>query len=108
MKKFFFTFIICAIILPALIAQTNDSHDLISVESLVDRDKITIGDLVNYKVIIQHDPDIVVEAPPVGANLGMFEIRDYNVAEPRNEKGQVINETEYSISTFETGEFDVG
>ncbi len=80
----------------------------ISVESKVDSSEIFIGDEINYSVIVRHAPDVNVNMPSLAENLGMFEIRDYNVQEPENEDGQMIVErTNYVISTFDTGEFQI-
>lgn len=79
----------------------------ILVESKVDKDRITIGDLVKYTVIITRDKDLKVEMPGLGANLGAFEIRDYNVSDPQEIDGKIVEKVEYIISTFETGEFEI-
>jgi len=88
-------------------AQSDELPSAITIESKVDRDKIYIGDLIKYSVIVKHKPDVKVETLPLGANLGMFEIRDYSVAEPRKEDGQIVEQTDYLISTFDTGEFEI-
>lgn len=90
-----------------LFGQSEKPASAISVESSVDRDKITIGDLIKYSVIVRRNPDVEVQMPPPGANLGMFEIRDYNIAEPDKENKQIVEQINYSISTFETGEFEI-
>jgi len=79
----------------------------VSIESSVDRSRITIGDLITYTVKITRDPDVKVELPGLAANLGQFEIRDYKVHEPRKEKGKIIDQFDYIISTFDIGEFEI-
>ncbi len=77
----------------------------ISVISHVDKTRMTIGDLLNYTVTVEHDEGIEVEMPGLGQNLGGFEIRDYEVLAPRKNKGRITSSVRYTISTFFTGEF---
>jgi hypothetical protein len=79
----------------------------VSVESRVDRAKINIGDVIKYTVIITHDPDVKLERPSPGKNLGQFEIREYQVAEPKKVQNQLLVQTDYLISTFDVGEFEI-
>ena len=79
----------------------------ISVESKVDRAKITIGDRITYSIIITKDEDVEVEFPEFGANLGSFEILGYNDPEPIKRDGKIALTKEYIISTFVTGEFEI-
>jgi len=95
--------IILSLIVTTLLAQGGH----ISVESKVDKDRITIGDLIKYTVSVTRDKDLKVEMPGLGANLGAFEIRDYNVFDPQEIDGKIVEKVEYTISTFETGEFEI-
>ncbi|MCR4440078.1 MAG: BatD family protein [bacterium] len=79
----------------------------ITVESKVDRATIYIGDRIVYTVAVKRTADVVVEMPSLGANLGMFEIRDYAVQEPSKQGDLITEQTEYVISTFETGDFEI-
>lgn len=79
----------------------------ISISSKVDKSLIHIGDLIQYTIIVTHDRDVRVEMPGLGANLGGFEIRDYDVEEPRKQDGLIVSEVNYAISTFFTGEFEI-
>ncbi|RMD88574.1 MAG: hypothetical protein D6813_11875, partial [Calditrichaeota bacterium] len=58
-------------------------------------------------MIIKRDADVQVEMPGLAANLGAFEIRDYEVLEPQKEDGKIVEKFEYKISTFDTGEFEI-
>jgi hypothetical protein len=82
-------------------------EDPVTISSSVDKARIRIGDLITYTVTVTHDKDIRVEMPGLGANLGGFEIRDYQVHDPKKEKGQIISRVDYIISTFFTGEFEI-
>ena len=77
----------------------------ISVTSHVDKSRITIGDLIEYTVTVEHDDELQVEMPGLGENLGGFEIRDYEVMDPRTSRGRITRSVRYTISTFLTGEF---
>ncbi len=79
----------------------------ISVESTVDRDQILIGDVVTYSVQVSYAPDVEVQMPSLAENLGMFEIREYEVVEPKKVDDRMITRTDYLISTFDTGEFEI-
>ena len=85
-------------------AAASEAGD-ISTSSRVDKSRITIGDLIKYTVEVRRSPEIKVEMPELGANLGAFELRDYNVHEPVARKDTVIERFDYTISTFEVGEF---
>ncbi|NQT26688.1 hypothetical protein HQ585_15135 [candidate division KSB1 bacterium] len=79
----------------------------ISIASSVDKATIRIGDLIQYQIIVTHAPDVQIQLPGEGANLGGFDIRAYEAHEPRKENGMIITESAYTISTFFTGEFDI-
>jgi hypothetical protein len=77
----------------------------VTAASRVDKSRITIGDLIRYTVTVTHPKDIDVATPGTGANLGGFEVRAYDVPEPKIRDGLVVSEFHYTISTFLTGEF---
>ncbi|RKY91665.1 hypothetical protein DRQ15_04425 [candidate division KSB1 bacterium] len=79
----------------------------IAIESSVDRSKITIGDLIKYTVTVTRDESVKVQLPGLAENLGGFEIRDYHVYEPQKQDGKLIDKVEYTISTFDIGEFEI-
>ena len=79
----------------------------VSLESKVDKAKITIGDRITYSIIVTKDEDIAIELPEVGANLGAFEILDYNDPKPQEVDGKIIQTREYIISTFDVGEYEI-
>ena len=79
----------------------------IAIQSRVDRNKIRIGDLIKYTIIVQHDKNVEIQMPALGANLGSFEIRDYVDLQPVKQEGKIIHQREFTISTFETGDFEI-
>ena len=100
MKKILTTTLLC---LSVALFSAQD----ISVETQVDQREITIGDVIRYSIVLSHAPGVEIILPPLAANLGQFEIRDYQVHEPYQQDDQVIEKTDYLISTFETGEFEI-
>jgi len=100
-------FVRSALILMIFGAVAAMAQGRVSVESKVDRAKINIGDVITYSVIITHDADVQLEQPSPGKNLGQFEIRGYQVAPPKPVHGQIVSRTDYQISTFDVGEFDI-
>ncbi|MBN1466020.1 hypothetical protein JXA02_09675 [candidate division KSB1 bacterium] len=77
----------------------------IVVDSHVDRNKILIGDVIHYSVIVTRDKNLELLMPSTAENLGMFEIRDYAVREPRIVDDQIVEQVDYEISTFDTGDY---
>ncbi|HPG39790.1 MAG TPA: BatD family protein [bacterium] len=107
MQKGIFKIITLAALLAMLSAASLFAQGSITVESQVDRSTILIGDVFQYSVIVTHDTDVAVQMPELAANLGMFEIRDYKVLEPAQKEGKIISQTNYLLSTFDTGEFAI-
>ena len=96
-------FLTLCITIPAVAFAQNK----ITINSTVDKDKILIGDVVTYSVEVAHDEDVELQMPSLAANLGAFEIRDYKVVDPVKRDNEVVEQTNYSISTFDTGEFEI-
>jgi hypothetical protein len=96
--------IILFFLLPSIaLAQQNN----ISVDSQVDKSAIHIGDVVKYSVTVTHVPGVKVQMPGKAANLGAFEIRDYKDYDPEKINNQIVLRTDYFISTFDVGEFEI-
>lgn len=81
------------------------SKPLIEVTAEVDRSVITIGDRIVYSLTITRHKDLKIEQPGPAANLGMFEIKDYNIHDPIEENGVITERYDYTISVFDTGKF---
>jgi len=90
-----------------LTAALSNPEAPITILSSVDKSTITIGDLITYTVMIEHEQTINIILPSLGENLGGFEIRDYTVHTPAKEKDRILERVDYIISTFETGEFEI-
>lgn len=78
----------------------------VDVTASVDHQTAFIGDVIAYTVSITYDSAVKLTPPPVGANLGGFDVKDYRVGEEEKLKGgrrrQVIN---FKICTFTTGDY---
>lgn len=83
------------------------SNGKISLEAKVDKSKITIGDLIQYSIVVTRDENVTIEMPELGANLGAFEIREYNDPEPEKRKGEITQLREYIISTYDIGDYEI-
>jgi hypothetical protein len=93
----------------------SPSHASVILKASVDRNKITIGDRITYTVVIEHDPEIQIKSPEPGANLGEFEIKDYEIIGPKSRysfkkfriRRKKVIEYRYTLTTFTTGEFKI-
>lgn len=100
--------LVTGIIIVALIASQIFATDgKISLEARVDKSRIRIGDLIKYSIIVSRDENVKVEMPELGANLGAFEIRDYDDPEPEKRDNEVIQRREYIISTYDIGDYEI-
>ncbi len=78
----------------------------ITVETSVDRAEMFIGDLINYTLTITYDSTYELIPPPLGANLGAFDVKDYQTDQiTRLEDGRVRSESNFVLSTFTTGDY---
>jgi hypothetical protein len=99
--------VLCGLSGPRGHADAAERQPSVTAASRVDKSRITIGDLIRYTVTVSHPKDIAVASPGTGANLGGFEVRAYDVPEPKEKDGLVVSEFHYTISTFLTGEFTI-
>lgn len=80
----------------------------VTIETSVDRAEIFIGDLVNYSLKIIYDSTLELIPPPLGANLGAFEVKDYQADIITHlDDGRIQSENKFVISTFTTGDYFV-
>ncbi|PWB72264.1 hypothetical protein C3F09_06920 [candidate division GN15 bacterium] len=77
----------------------------IEIKSSVDMAEAYIGDLITYQITITCDSTIQLVPPPIGANLGEFDVKDYQAdVETKLKDGRVQNQTTFVLSTFTTGD----
>jgi hypothetical protein len=102
MKKFTLLFLFYTVATFCIFAQSG-----VSVQSTVDRNQILIGDVINYSIAVSHNENIELQMPSPAANLGMFEIRDYEMLDPVQEDESIVERTAFLLSTFDTGEYEI-
>jgi len=97
-----------------LIASAGKSEDdssnhkrPITIRTEVDRNKMTLGTIFKYSLIIHYSPGYKVNLPGWGANVGQFEIRDYKDATKEQEDGSIVSTSEYSLAIYDTGTFTI-
>ena len=79
----------------------------VTLEAKVDKNRIRIGDLITYTISVTYDDSVKIEMPSLGANLGAFEIRDYEDVKPEKKDGVIVQKREYVISTFDVGDYEI-
>ncbi len=78
----------------------------IEIVTAVDRAEMYVGDLINYTVTIEYDSSIELLPPPLGANLGAFDVKDYETdITTRLRGGRIKSENRFVLSTFTTGNY---
>ncbi len=78
----------------------------VSISTSVDKAEIYIGDLITYKVVIQYDSTLELIPPPLGANLQIFEVKEYQTdILTRLDDGRMQSENTFVFSTFTTGDY---
>ncbi len=108
----FLIFILMVLAAGTVLAQADSVPDTvtsapgITVETAVDRSEIFIGDLIAYRLTIYHDSNIILTPPPIGANLGAFDVKDYQADnQSRTEDGRIKLESRFLLTTFTTGDY---
>ncbi len=84
---------------------TGSAFAGVAIESRAEPTTIRIGDVITYTVVVTHDESTEVQLPSPGENLGAFEIRDFEPFRARKRDGEVVEEAQFLISTFDVGDF---
>jgi len=80
----------------------------IEIQTSVDKAEVYIGDLVNYTITVTYDSTIELLPPPLGANLGAFDVKDYQTdISSKLPDGRIKSESRFVLSTFTTGDYVV-
>ncbi len=69
--------------------------------------RITVGDLVDFKIKVTGPVGSSVKFPPPGESLGPFEVRGFRVLDPSSEAGKAVFEAQLTLSIFQTGDFQI-
>jgi len=104
--QFLYSLLAAGILLAALpVDYIYAQEGQVSVESRLDKSRVTVGELVLYEIVITFSPDVQVAAPPPGINLGGFEIREYEDHDPVTREGLIEKRVEFYIAAYDTGTF---
>ncbi len=77
----------------------------LDISSQVDRSEITIGDRIQYEIKVVYPADGQVILPSVLGNLGAFEVKDYQVSDPKPAGNLKIQTWRFNLSTFTVGKY---
>ena len=78
----------------------------VEIETSISKAEIYIGDLVEYDLTIIYDSTIELTPPPLGGNLGAFDVKDYQPdIETKLPDGRIKSENKFTVSTFTTGDY---
>jgi hypothetical protein len=87
-------------------ADTVKSLPGIEITTSVDNATVYVGDLITYSISITRDSVYQLVPPPLGANLGAFDVKDYQPdIETKLPGGRLKSETIFKLSTFTTGDY---
>lgn len=88
------------------VVDTIDNLTGIEIQTSVDRSEIYVGDLINYTITILYDSTYELIPPPLGANLGAFDVKDYQSdIITKLPDGRIKSENKFVLSTFTTGDY---
>lgn len=94
------------VLLCTLCSYTGHSAGLIDVTASVDKQTAYIGDLIEYTIVITYDSTLQLTPPPAGANLGGFEVKDYDFGvEETMDDGRHQQAIHFFLRTFTTGDY---
>lgn len=106
------TAVVLSLAPPVTMAQDAASADTVSslpgiqIETGVDQAEMYVGDRITYTVTITYDSTYELIPPPLGANLGAFDVKDYDPdSTARLDDGRIRNITSFKLSTFTTGDY---
>jgi len=97
--------VIAAIILSAF--PIRAAEPAVSVAVSVDKNEITVGDIITLTVTVRYPAGVEVDIPSLGEKLGEFLIRDISLPKPRAEKDTTVRDVHYIITTYILGDINV-
>lgn len=118
MKITVFTILIFLLVLAAvpswaqddsmIVVDTVSSMQGIEIKTSVDKAQIYVGDLVTYTLTITYDSTLELIPPPLGSNLGAFDVKDYQPdIVTKLDDGRIQSVNKFVLSTFTTGDYQV-
>ncbi len=112
-----FAFLVLVLLAAAGVAPESRAQDAASADTVlslpgieiktsVDKAEVYIGDLINYTISITYDSSYELIPPPLGANLGAFDVKDYKPDTATKLKdGRIRSDNTFVLSTFTTGDY---
>jgi hypothetical protein len=80
--------------------------DQINVTASVDKQTAYVGDLIDYTITITYDSTLQLTPPAAGANLGGFDVKDYEIGEEKKtDDGRLQQVLAFKLRTFTTGDY---
>ena len=77
----------------------------VEVRASVDRAVATTGDLITYRIVVDHDPSVEIALPDAGSEIAGFRIVDIGEEEPREEGGRQVLERWYQLRADLVGSY---
>ncbi len=79
----------------------------VTVIASTDVQEATIGDKIRYTITVISDPELEVDLPQFGENLGGLAIKDFGQSPPSKFKGKTRQEQWYLLDTYITGTYTI-
>lgn len=106
LKYLIFVTLLCSSAFGQFQVDTVNNLSGIEIQTSVDKAEIYVGDLIKYKITIIYDSIYQLVPPPLGANLGIFDVKDYQTdITSRMDDGRLKSENYFILSTFTTGDY---
>ena len=98
-------------VFPILVSCNSPSQEMISdeepvvVRAEVDRDEINIGDRIRYTITVIAKPDLDIDFPQLGEDLGDLTVEDLGTVSPERSRASVVRENWYTLYTYKVGSY---
>lgn len=83
------------------------STEPVSAKATVSKDKITIGDKVDFHLVIEAKKDVKLRPVDLSQYLQAFEIKDHTQKGPDKKWGKAVTEYRLVMATFTTGNYEI-
>lgn len=83
----------------------TESRAFVEVTAHVDKNEVTIGDKIKFRIQVKYKDDITIQFPEIDEQIGVFTINEIGLAEtPKREKNEyLVVERDYVLSSYEIG-----
>lgn len=86
---------------------TLQGQSPVHLDSQVDPDQVTVGDLIRFTLTVRTVPGVEVDLPEPEPDLGKFEVLGHEIAGPVEEEGNRVWTVAYTLALYETGSFEI-